>query len=243
MTKVEQGILINTQHLNNVLNDIPEEVSFKDQILALGYNSIEEFFKEKTIYEMRDMLSNGSEKTVHMSNLVPTIMGMIQSKEYGIINIYTDGTCVCHGDNEKKTLNKEYCEENNIPIYPYNSFGGNIVATKEDYGIAFFLSPSIDISIELVLKNIVLILEKYFSNIEIEGNDILINGKKVIGSGSFGNNDIFCGLIYFSMSDKGDLIYNICGEPITNKTPGYIDSNILPREQLIMEVLAWLREH
>jgi hypothetical protein len=30
MTKVEQGILINTQHLNNVLNDIPEEISFKD---------------------------------------------------------------------------------------------------------------------------------------------------------------------------------------------------------------------
>ena len=33
MTKVEQGILINTQHQNNVTNNIPEEISFKDQIL------------------------------------------------------------------------------------------------------------------------------------------------------------------------------------------------------------------
>ena len=102
MTKVEQGILINTQHLNNVLNDVPEKISFKDQILALGYNSIEEFFEEKTIYEMQNILFNGSEKTVHMSNLVSAIMNMIQSKEYGIINIYTYNTCVCHGYNEKK---------------------------------------------------------------------------------------------------------------------------------------------
>lgn len=243
MTRVEQGILINTQHLNSVLNDIPEGVSFKDQILALGYESIEEFFEEKTLYEMRNVLSNGNIQTVHMSNLVSALLGAVQNQEYGIINIYTDSTCVCHGNNEQKQLNIEYCENNNIPVYPYNSFGGNIVATKEDYGVAFFLPTSIDISIQLVLQNIVIILNKYFSNIEIEGNDILIDGKKVIGSGSFGNDNIFCGLIYFSMSDKKDLVYNICGEPTTNKIPGYIDQAILSREQLITEVLTWLREH
>lgn len=243
MTRVEQGILINSQHLYNVLNNLPEEVSFRDQILTLGYKDIEEFFQEKAIYEMRDVLSNGNNITVHMKNLVPAIMNAVQNKEYGIINIYTDGTCVCHGNNQEKILNEEYCKEHNIPIYPYNSFGGNIVATKEDYGIAFFLPPSIDISIQLVLENIVAILNKHFTNVKIEGNDILINDKKVIGSGSFGNNSIFCILIYFSMSNKGDLISNICGEPVSNKTPGYIDSNILSKDQLIVEVSSWLLEH
>lgn len=240
MTKVEQGIFINTEHLYNVVNNIPEEVSFKDQILALGYASIEEFFEEKAIYEMRVMLTNGVTQTVHMKDLVSALMGAFQNKQYGIINIYTDSTCVCHGTNEQKQLNEEYCAENNIPIYPYNSFGGNIVATKEDYGVAFFIPASIDMSTWLVLKNLVIILEKYFSNVTIEGNDILIDGKKVIGSGSFGNDEVICILVYFSMSDKGDLIFNICGEPVTNKTPGYIN---LPREQLIKEVTSWLLEH
>lgn len=240
MTRVEQGILINNQHLENVLNNLPEEISFKDQILALGYNNIEEFFEEKAIYEMRNVLSNSDTQTVHMKDLVPALIGAVQNKKYGIINIYTDSTCVCHGNNEQKQLNEEYCERNNIPIYPYNSFGGNIVATKEDYGIAFFIPTSIDISIQLVLTNVASILKKYFSNVTIEGNDILIDNKKVVGSGSFGNDDILCILFYFSMSNKGELIFNICGEPITNKTPGYINSDILSREQLITEVSAWL---
>ena len=243
MTRVEQGIKINTQHLHNVLNNLPEEIRFRDQILALGYKDIEEFFKEKAIYEMRNILSNGNNITVHMKDLVPALIGAVQNEKYGIVNIYTDGTCVCHGNNQEKILNEEYCKEHNIPIYPYNSFGGNIVATKEDYGVAFFLPTSIDISTQLVLENIVAILNKHFINVKIEGNDILISDKKVIGSGSFGNNNIFCILVYFSMSDKGDLISNICGEPVSNKTPGYIDSNILPREQLIAEVSSWLLEH
>ena len=49
MTKVEQGILINTQHLNNIVNNIPEEVSFIDQILNLGYKDLEEFFEENNL--------------------------------------------------------------------------------------------------------------------------------------------------------------------------------------------------
>lgn len=243
MARVNKGIEINSQHLYNVLNNISEEVSFKDQILALGYKDIEEFFEEKAIYEMQTILSNGANSTVHMKDLVLALRNAVQRKEYGIINIYTDSTCVCHGNNETKQLNEEYCKKNDIPIYPYNSFGGNIVATKEDYGIAFFLPPSVDVSLQLVLENIISILEKYFSNVRIEGNDILLNDKKIIGSGSFGNEDIFCILIYFSMSDKGDLISNICGEPVSNKTPGYIDSNILSREQLIAEVSSWLLGH
>lgn len=240
MTKIEQGILINSQHQYNVLNNIPEEISFRDQILALGYNDIEEFFKEKAIYEMQTILKTHI-SSVSMNNLASVLFQAAQTNNYSIISIYTDETCVCHGENTEKRLNKQYCEEHNIPIYPYNSFGGNIIATKEDYGVAFFLPTSIDMSTQLVLENLVLILNKYFTNVNIDGNDILIDNKKVIGSGSFGDNNIICILVYFSMSDKQDLIYNICGEPTTNKMPGHINSNILTREQLITEVLGWLQ--
>lgn len=240
MTRVEQGIIVNSQHQYNVLNNIPEEVSFRDQILALGYKDIEEFFEEKTIYDMQKMLKNNI-SSVRMDNLVPVLMDAINNQKYGIISIYTDTTCVCHGQNTAKQLNKEYCAQNNIPIYPYNSFGGNIVATKEDYGIAILLPSNIDMSNVLLIENVKNMLSKYFENVSIEGNDILINDKKVVGSGSFGNDKIFVMLFYFSMSDKGDLIYNICGEPVTNKTPGYINTNILPSETLKGELSLWLQ--
>lgn len=58
---------------------------------------------------------------------------------------------------------------------------------------------------------------------------------------SFGNNQIFVMAIYFCGSDKSELIHKICGEPITDKTPGYIDTKILPMAQLKSEVLLWLQ--
>jgi len=241
MTRVEQGIEINARHLFNVMHDITEEVSFRDQILALGYEDIEDFFKEKTIFEMQKNLKNGKLYTVKMPNLVNILNILVQKKQNGIVSIYTDTTCVCHGQNTQKQLNTDYCEKNNIPIYPYNSFGGNIVATAEDYGMVFLIPSEINMSESFVLEKVARILTKYFNNVNIEGNDILINNKKVIGSGSLIVNDMFLMLFYFSMEDKGDLIVNICGEPTSGKAPGHIDSQILPLETLKEELLSWLQ--
>lgn len=241
MTKVEQGILINTQHQSNVINNIPEEISFIDQIINLGYKDLEEFFNDKAIYEMQQVLK-GKLFSTQMENLIPTLGNLIQTDQYGLLSIYTDKTCVCHGDNAAKPLNIEYCEENNIPIYPYNSFGGNIVATKEDYGLVIILPSFIDVSQQLILNKFIEILKKYFNNeFIVKDNDILMDNKKIIGSGNFGNDEIFLMLFYFSMSDKGQLISNICGEPMTNKMPGHIDAVVLPTEQLVKELLSWLQ--
>ncbi len=240
MTKIEQGILINSQHLYNVLNNIPEETSFKDQILALGYETIEDFFEEKTIYEMQQILKDQI-IPVAMKD-IPTQMWYYANEiHYGILSVYTNETCICRGDDETKPFNEEYCKANNIPIYPYYSFGGNIVATKEDFGIVVLLPTNIDISPLLILNGVANILKKYFENVEVYGNDILIGGKKVIGSMSFGNEEIFVMAVYFCASDKGDLIEKICGEPITDKTPGYINTEILSTDQLRNEVLLWLQ--
>lgn len=241
MTKVEQGILINSQHLYNILNDIPEEISFKDQILALGYKDIEEFFEEKTIFDMQQILKDGILTTVEMPNLLDILADYILNSKNGIVSIYTNQLCVCHGENNHKYLNIKYCNQNNIPIYSYNSFGGNIVASPEDYGMVFLVPSSLDISEALILEKVATILLKYFDDVSIEGNDILINHKKVIGSGSSIVHNTFLMLFYFSMDDKGELINNICGDPDTGKTPGYIDPQILPLQILKEELLSWLQ--
>ena len=92
-----------------------------------------------------------------------------------------------------------------------------------------------------ILENIKLILEKYFSNVSIEGNDILIDGLKVAGSTAYSNDKIFFMIFHFSMSEKKELILNICGAPKTGKQVGYINTNILNVNKLKEELLSWLQ--
>ena len=240
MSKVEQGIEINNQHIYNVEHDIEEEISFIDQIKALGYNDLEEFFNDKTEYEMQQVL-RGQVYSVEPKDAMPTLRSLVYNNKYGIVSVYTNETCVHHGQDPSKTLNVKYCEEHNIPIYPYDSFGGNIVATKDDYSVALLLPLTVDISAGFVLDKTKQILLKYFNNVEIQDNDILINGKKVAGATSFGTEDFFFLIYHFSMSDKEELITAICGAPTSGKQPGYIDTTILSTKQLMEDFLSWLQ--
>lgn len=240
MNKVEQGIEINKQHIYNVEHGIKEKIPFADQILALGYKSLKEFFNEKLEYEMQHILNN-KVYSVEPKEAMPTLHQLIQNNRYGIVSVYTNETCVHHGQDPTKYLNRDYCTQHNIPIYSYDSFGGNIVATKDDYSVAIILPLTIDISAGFVLTKTKEILQKYFNNVEIIGNDILINNKKVAGATSFGTERYFFLIYHFSMSEKSDLIAKICGEPTSGKQPGYIDTSILPTKKLIEDFLSWLQ--
>lgn len=240
MSRVEQGIEINNLHIYNVEHNIAEEISFRDRILALGYKNLEEFFNEKIEYEMQNILKDKL-FSVEPKDAMPTLRQLVQNNKYGIVSVYTNETCVHHGQDSTKYLNEEYCIEHNIPIYPYDSFGGNIVATKDDYSVAILLPLTIDISSGFILNKTKEILEKYFNDVEILDNDILIKNRKVAGATSFGTNRYFFLIYHFSMSPKEELITEICGAPTSGKRPGYIDTSILPTEKLMEEFLSWLQ--
>lgn len=240
MNRVEQGIEINNLHIYNVEHNIVEEISFRDQISALGYKNLEEFFNEKIEYEMQNILKDKL-YSVEPKDAMPTLRQLVQNNEYGIVSVYTNETCVHHGQDPTKYLNEEYCIEHNIPIYPYDSFGGNIVATKDDYSVAILLPLTIDISSGFILNKTKEILERYFNDVEILDNDILIKNRKVAGATSFGTNRYFFLIYHFSMSSKEELITEICGTPTSGKRPGYIDTSILPTEKLMEEFLSWLQ--
>lgn len=240
MNRVEKGIELNTQHIYNVEHQIEEEISFGDQIKELGYNNLEEFFNEKIEYEMQNIL-RGKVYSVGPKDAMPTLRNLVYDNEYGIVSVYTDEICVHHGQDMSKHLNEDFCMENNIPIYPYDSFGGNIVATPGDYSVALLLPLTIDISAGFILNKTKDILSKYFNSVEIQDNDILIDNKKVAGATSFGTNKFFFLIYHFSMSEKEELITKICGEPSSGKHPGYIDTSILSTEQLMEDFLSWLQ--
>lgn len=240
MKRVEQGISINEQHISNIENGIAESVPFADELKAIGYDSIEDFFNDKREYDMQNVL-RGKVYSVEPKDAMPTLRTLVSNHQFGIVSVYTTETCVHHGRDDSKFLNYDYCSVNNIPIYTYDSFGGNIVATEGDYSLALLVPQSTDITVSFVLENIKRILSKHLKDVTIDNNDILVDGKKVVGITNFGTDDIFFSICHFSMSPKSDLILNICGEPTTNKTPWYIDSDLLTTEELMGEMLSWLQ--
>lgn len=236
MNKIEQGIKLNQEHINKRLAGIEEEISFADQIIGLGFKDLNDFFEQKRIYEMQQFLKGKVFITTPKEGLQ-----LIQNKQFGIISVDNNTTFVYKGNN-KKEINMKYCEDNNIPVYNYGTFGGAVVVSPGDYNIGVVLPLIIDLDSTFFLNNIASILEKYFLNVKVDNNDILIDNKKVLGSAAFGNKDFFFFVAQISFSDKIELIQNICGEIDKNgKQPGYIDPTILPAQILKEELLAWLQ--
>lgn len=241
MNKIEQGIQINNQHVQNVINRVPEQMSFYEQIINLGFEDLEDFFKQKSEYEMQQCLKGKIYNAISTEGL--DILGqLIQDQQYGIVSVDNDIIFIYQGNNVEKQINTEYCEQNNIPIKNYGTFGGSIVVSPGDYSIAILLPSSIDVNNNFFLGNIANILKKYFSNVIIDNNDILIDNKKILGSAAYSNERYFFFVAHFSFSSNRELIQNICGNISDDgKQPGYIDSNILSVEQLKEELLKWLQ--
>ena len=237
MNKIEQGIEINNQHIYNVINQIPEEISFSEQIIDLGFKDLEDFFNQKKVFEMQQFLKGKVSITTPLGGL-----NSIQNKEFGIISADNDATFIYKGNNKGKEINMQYCDQHNIPVYNYGTFGGAIVVSPGDYSIGVILPSTIEVDSNFFLNNIALILKKYFENVKVDNNDILIDNKKVLGSAGFGNEEYFFFVAQISFSDKTELIQNICGDIDENgKQPGYINPNILSSNQLKEELLIWLQ--
>lgn len=236
MNKIEQGIEINNQHIYNVINQIPEEISFNEQIINLGFKDLEDFFEQKKEYEMQQFLKG----KVFVTNPIDGLQ-LIQNKNFGIISVDDNYTFVYKGNN-KKEINMEYCQQNNIPVYNYGTFGGAVVVSPGDYNIGVVIPIKLNLNSTFFLNNIALILKRYFENVKVDNNDILIDNRKVLGSANFGNEEYFFFVAQISFSDKTELIQSICGDIDENgKQPGYINPNILSSNQLKEELLIWLQ--
>ena len=215
-------------------------VEFYNSIMSFGFESLEDYYSEKKYFNMTKKLKGNVIET-DPSRAMLKLRMLYRDGLYGIVSVDTDKTCVHAGNGKDSNLDEEYCQENDIDIYRYDSYGGNIVATKGDYSIGFILPREIGIESAEILDGFAQILSKYLTDISIQGNDILYQDKKVCGTTNFQDNRVFYFIAHFSCSHKGDLIEKICGEPQTGKVPGYIPSALLPVETLKREVLEWLQ--
>lgn len=205
-----------------------------DVIKECGFESLSEYFEEKTKYEFEHLQFKAIETSPEKA--VSDIMNCIINKKTTILFAETPFTLVWNGINS--SFNETYCKEHQIPVFPLYTGGGTIVSTKGDLNIGICVPDRNKIKSYFVLNGLVKIFQKYTNkNVVIDGNDILIDNKKVVGSATYRLNNMFVFIAPVSLTEKTELINNICVKK-SSKTPTHID--FMTANELKQEVTQWL---
>lgn len=236
-----QGIKIQEKYLHDIEENGESNIVFADAIKDLGFSSLDDFFSQKALYQLRTSFRNQ-----HYTTTPAQIMNLsrecIQNKRCAVIDADVENNCVHIGFGKDTVINTEYCKQHNIEVYPYDGYGGAIVSGAGDYNLTLVFSDSIDIDTFAILKQIQIILSRYFDNVTVDSNDILIDGKKIMGATyAHANNMVFLG-VAFAFVYQPDIVTAICGTPKTGKEIGCINPEILSRDQFKKELLSWLLE-
>lgn len=210
-----------------------EPVSLLERIQACGFRSLESYFQARRTYYVKCM--DFSRKEVTPETAAAEMIEMVKAGQPGLLLMNTDRTVVYHGDG---LFNRAYCEEHGIPVIEYLTSGGTLVASPGELSMGVCIPGSTDADEEWFLGELASIIAKYENDVKVDGNDILIAGKKVSGAAMYRSETAFCAVAQFSFDDKAGLIANICPVPRSGKIPGFITG--MTRQQLREEIIAWL---
>lgn len=209
-----------------------EPYSLFEKITECGFDSLDDYYNDKREY-LINCLDFEVVDTVPEQGAYMTAMS-VQANHPIIIFGNTDNTYVFHGT---ESYNELYCQDNGINVIDYHSNGGNIIISEGDLSVGICL-PVKDISLQYILERLKSILSKFVDGVSVDNNDIMIDGKKVIGSAIYQTDTAIGFVSHFSFSDKSDLINSICLE--SRKPVGYIQG--ISRDQIRQEILLWLQK-
>jgi lipoate-protein ligase A len=205
-----------------------------DAIKECGFESLEEYFEAKSIYEFSNLSFEVIETTP--SKAIEDVMDVMAKRKTAVLFADTERTIVWNGNNS--TFNERYCEECDIPIYPLQTGGGTIVSTVGDLNIGICVPQDLG-NVQIVLNGLAKIFSKHTDMVvEVDGNDILVGGYKVVGSSTYNINGMFMFITPVSLSEKSELIRNICKKHSV-KQHRHID--FMDNTTLRQEVAEWLR--
>lgn len=236
--KLQSGMKIYETYLKDIEQNGQSEIVFADAIRQLGL-SLSEFFYQRSLYLMRESL-NKQLYTTTPDKIMEDSRDFIANQHYAVLEANVEQNIVHLGKGKDTNIDLDFCRSHNIEVCPYDSYGGAIVSGKGDYNLTLVLPNDIDIDVAVVLGAIGDIFLRYFDTVEIQGNDIMVNGKKVLGSTAANINDVLFLGFAISFTEQPEIVEGVCGQPKTGKSIGSIDAHILSREQFRKELLSWL---
>lgn len=205
-----------------------------DAIKMCGFDGLDEYHKAKREYEF-NQLQFTYEECRPDTCLLQVFQAILNGQTIFQFMI-SDTTFVfnCRDD-----FNKDFCDKHNIPVYYTEANGGTIVSTSGDVSLCICIPENLGVDDSYILSNIASILSQYTDGIVVDGNDILQDGRKILGSATYRQNGMYALVAHMSFNDNSSLISQICLKPMAGKIPGSL-RNISP-EQFREEVIRWLR--
>lgn len=227
--RVEQFILNNN-------NSAFYEVEFPIHLKENGYNDFQEYTKEKREFLFKEWVPEVY--YVDITDYAEVTENAIKNGDYGIYISVGKGIHAYHGNVE---IDYELCKELGVQVVELNYEGGTIIGSAKDLSIIVVFPAIMSMEHSIIINKFKEILDKYIEGISINGNDILLNGNKVSGSMTRQVGNSFVWAAQVSFADYSEYIEKICNKPAI-KTPAYIDSSLITRNELEKEICLWLRK-
>ena len=214
------------------LNSI--NTSLIDRLKPYGYETLDEYFYEKREYYFHEW--KPEVYYIDVKTLTTELENAVQNGKYGIYISTTDGLYAFHGSD---AIDYKLCDELGVTVAELYHNGGTIIGSAEDLGIEIIAPSYIGLTSEYILKKFYDIISRYESDTVIAGNDILVNGEKVLGSMSRSVGNTFVWAAQISFGEHDDLIKKICSKKSIKKA-GRMSPDKITRDGFEKEVLRWL---
>lgn len=213
-----------------------DTVPLLEMIAGCGYSDLEQYFLEKRGTVLKSYKYNVC--TVSMPEIPSAINAAVESSQPSIFWPSCDNAFVWHGNDK---INRDLCSELGIDILDMGYSGGTIVSSPEDFSFGVLIPEGSDIDAGYFLELMNGLFLSHGLNSEVNGNDILVDNAKVVGSMSFRINGLFffgCQISFVDHSEQIDLLCN----KRSSKLPGFIDTAKLSKATMEYEVMSWLQE-
>lgn len=235
--------------MKDIINAIKEEkkyiidrknshnTSLLSRLAPYGYSDLTEYFNDKREYLFNQWIPEVT--YIDVKTLTTELEKAVREEKYGIYISISDGLYAFHGSD---VIDYDLCKSLDVCVAELFHQGGTIIGSNADLGIEIVAPIDLGLDCSYILNKFHEIISKYIDNVIIDGNDILVNGEKVMGSMRRNVGNTFVWAAQVSFADYSDIISQVCNKQSIKK-PSHIDSTLLTRDMLEEEVLAWLQKH
>lgn len=202
------------------------DVNIYDYLAVAGYDDLNEFNADKSKYNRSKI-----RERVSVLNIEP-VSGSADILQPMAYQNYQEGIPFCYFVEFNKVMAllplenpwEGLLDEKGIPFFKCgNSDGGLILSYPQDLNCCICLPkkriPELDLSV--LMEQFFKILQTYFPTITMDGNDVMCDGKKVVGTVGFEYNGMIMFAFHMSIVDSNSALRELgIVDDETEKQPG-----------------------